>query len=82
MNNYNKNVPRYSLEATSIVVEALTLIAQIACRGGDYLQSYSYMLGEPNVQHCLATAILQGDCHLKESSLALINTLGFSSERY
>lgn len=72
---------RYTSEATSIVVEALTLLGQIACRGGEWLQKYSYLLGEANLQHCLASAILQGDCHVKQSTLALVGTLGFSSDR-
>lgn len=72
----------YSPEATVIVVEALTLLGQIACRGGEWLQKYSYMLGDSNVQHCLASAILQGDCSLKQAALSLVGTLGFSSDRY
>jgi len=80
--NCDQNVTRYAPEATSIVVEALTLLAQIACRGGDYLSTYSYLTGQPNVQQCIAASILQGDCHLKEASLALINTLGFSTDKY
>lgn len=75
-------VNQYTPEATAIVVEALTLLAQIACRGGEWLQKYSYMLGDPNVQQCLASAVLQGDCHLKQATLALVGTLGFSSDRY
>lgn len=72
---------RYAPEACAIVVETLTLLGQIACRGGEWLQKYSYLLGDPNVQQCLASAILQGDCHLKQSTLALVGTLGFSSDR-
>lgn len=72
---------RYTPEATAIVVETLTLLGQIACRGGEWLQKYSYLLGDLNVQQCLASAILQGDCHLKQATLALVGTLGFSSDR-
>lgn len=72
----------FAPEASIIVVEALTLLSQIACRGGEWLQKYSYLLGEPNLQQCLASAILQGDCHLKQATLALVGTLGFSSDRY
>lgn len=71
----------YTSETKIIVVECLTLLAQIACRDADYLQKYSYMLGQPNVHQCLASAILQGDCHVKQDALALVGTLGFSSDR-
>ncbi|KAI9563094.1 hypothetical protein GHT06_010551 [Daphnia sinensis] len=70
----------YTSETRIIVVECLTLLAQIACRDADYLQKYSYMLGQPNVHQCLASAILQGDCHVKQDALALVGTLGFSSD--
>ncbi|XP_057368032.1 LOW QUALITY PROTEIN: uncharacterized protein LOC130689033 [Daphnia carinata] len=70
----------YTSETRVIVVECLTLLAQIACRDADYLQKYSYMLGQPNVHQCLASAILQGDCHVKQDALALVGTLGFSSD--
>lgn len=75
-------MPHYTSETKIIIVECLTLLAQIACRDADYLQKYSYMLGQPNVHQCLASAILQGDCHLKQDALALVGTLGFSSDRY
>ena len=49
--------------------------------GGEWLQSYSFLLGQGHVQQCLAKAILHGDCHLKQTTLALVGTLGFSSDR-
>ena len=32
------------------------------------------------MQRCLAAAILHGDCHLKQSTLSLVGTLGFSTD--
>lgn len=72
---------RFSPETMSVVVETLTLLGQIACRGGEWLQTYSYLLGEANLQQCLASAILHGESHLKQSTLALVGTLGFSTDR-
>ena len=40
----------------------------------------SFLLGQSGVKRCLATAILHGDCQLKQSSLALVGTLGFSAD--
>ena len=71
-------------ESAAIVVEALTLLSQIVSlggRGGDWFQHYSYLLGQTGVQHCLATAILNGDAAVKQSTLALVGTLGFSTDR-
>jgi len=76
---------RHGLEASAVVVEALTLHSQIvSCggRGGDWLQRYSYLLGQHNVQQCLASAILQGDEYVKQSTLGLVGTLGFSTDRF
>lgn len=71
-------------ESVAVVVEALTLLGQIVSlggRGGDWFQHYSYLLGQTGVQHCLATAILHGDAGVKQATLALVGTLGFSTDR-
>lgn len=73
---------RYTSEVAAVVVESLTLLGQIACKGGDWLQKYSYVLSEPSLQQCLASAILQGDNQLRQATLALVGTLGFSTDRF
>jgi len=84
VNEKNKDLPEAAAfsgrHTASIIVEILTLLGQIACKGGEWLQSYSFLLGQGHVQQCLAKAILHGDCHLKQTTLALVGTLGFSSD--
>lgn len=79
----------YEPDSAAAVVDTLTLLAQIVSSGGsggkggsgDWLQRYSYLLSQPNVQQCLAAAILHGDGQVKQAALALVGTLGFSTDR-
>jgi hypothetical protein len=74
-------VSRYSPESRIIVVQCLTLFGDIAFREREQLPIYSDLLAKPNVQQCLASAIVLSDYQIKQDALALIGTVGFNRER-
>ena len=69
-------------KSTWLLVEALTLLGQIAGRGGGWHQVYTSLVARTAVQDHLAKAIVEGDCHLKRATLSLVGTVGFTTDRY
>ena len=57
------------------------MFGDIAFREREQLPIYSDLLAKPNVQQCLASAIVLSDCQIKQDALALIGTVGFNRER-
>nr|CAG4640729.1 EOG090X03G5 [Eulimnadia texana] len=63
-----------------LILEALTLLNQLACQGGDWLQTYSQVVSQTDVQVCLARALLFGDKHYRQATLLLVGNIGFTNE--